>query len=137
MINKQQNQHLLIRQKKQNNTNFIMKQNKLFENVLQSTKTINNYNPPFNKLFEAVMQNIENENDVLSNWAEYFSQIIENSDNENGDDSKLTVYSSLMDKPLTNIFDSILSMPANENQLDYSTISIRKKSVPFKPLQYL
>ena len=132
MINKQ-NQNLLIRQKKQNYTNSIMKQNKIFDRVLKEARNKNIYN----KLFEAVMQKMENENEVFSNWAEYFKDIIENTDNENGDDNKLTIYSSLVDKPLTNVFDSILSMPANENQLDYSTISINKKSVPFKPLKYM
>ena len=135
MINKQQNQHLLIRQKKQNNTNFIMKQNKLFDRVIKEARNNNSNNIKLNRLFEMVLQNTNEESNIVTNWAEYFKDIIENTDNVNDDnDNKLTLYSNITDKTLASMYDSIINQCANENTVEYSTLSINKKSVPFAPL---
>jgi hypothetical protein len=89
-----------------------MIQNKIFDKVLREAKR-NNYNRRnLNKLFEDIFNDTNEENDTGS----------------------LRADPVIFNNYLSSIFNDVINQCANENTLNYSTLSVNKKSVPFNHL---
>lgn len=81
-----------------------------------------------NKLFEKIMRQAEQYKDFNDSLIRLFESILGETD-DNGE--TFTVNSDVINKTLTDVFNNVINQCANENTLQYSTVSVNKKSIPY------
>jgi len=80
--------------------------NKIFEKIMRQAEQYKNFNDSLIRLFESILD--------------------ETDDNE----ETFTVNSDVINKSLSDIFNNVINQCENENTLQYSTVSVNKKSIP-------
>jgi len=62
-----------------------------------------------------------------------FESVLDETDDNN--EETFTVNSDVINKSLSDIFNNVINQCANENTLQYSTVSVNKKSIPYNHLR--